>query len=150
MLYLLRRCAAVRLLAVNIELTERGLKALLAKLTRVEKAFQSPGALKRSLGRMLVAQTRRRLLEEKTSPDGIQWAPWDPGYAATRGAQHSLLMDSHAMLNSIRASVTKDGASVHSDVAYAARQNAARPFLGLSAENKAEMVEFVNEWMAKI
>lgn len=135
---------------MNIELTERGLGDMLAKLTRIETALQSPGTLKRSLGRMLVEQTRQRLLTEKTSPEGIAWAPWSPDYAATRSGDQSLLIDSHDLLDSIRATVNKDGASITSDVPYSARQNYSRPFLGVSDANATQIVDFVNGWMARI
>lgn len=127
-----------------------GLEAMLGTLTRIEKAWNSPGALKRQLGRILVAQTQKRITDEKAAPDGTPWEPWSPEYAKTRTGANSLLRDSDALLNSIRASVTKAGVSVDSDVPYAARQNTTRPFFGLSDENAEEIANFVNGWMAKI
>lgn len=127
-----------------------GMRQLLDRLTRIEKEFNSPGALKRTLGRTLVAQTKMRIEHEKAAPDGTRWKPWAPSYAATRGPQHSLLMDSRAMLQSIRASVTKDGVSVTSDRVYSGVQNEVRPFLGISDKNEEEILQFVNDWMAKL
>lgn len=135
---------------MNIELRMRGMQAMLNRLTRVEKEYRSPGALKAQLGRILVRQTKHRIEEEKAAPDGTAWRPWSREYAATRGPGDSLLVHSRRLLNSLRASVTKDGASVHSDREYAARQNFHRPFLGLSGDNRTEVKDFVEEWFAKI
>lgn len=135
---------------MNIELSVRGLKALLDRITRIERGLRSPGTLKRVLGRKLVEQTKHRIEVEKQSPDGVAWRPWSPEYAATRGPQHSLLISSRRLLNSIRASVTKDGVAVTSDTDYAARQNAERPFLGVSADNREEIRDLVAEWADKL
>ena len=74
---------------MNIELRMRGMQAMLNRLTRVEKEYRSPGALKAQLGRILVRQTKHRIEEEKAAPDGTAWRPWSREYAATRGPSWS-------------------------------------------------------------
>lgn len=123
---------------------------MLARITRIERQLQSPGTLKRQVGQLLTRQTRRRLLEEKRSPDGKPWEPWTDKYAASRKPQHSLLIDSREMLNSIKSTVRgEDIVAVTSDTPYAAKQNRARPFLGVSPDNREEIDELVQSWLER-
>jgi phage virion morphogenesis protein len=127
----------------------QGLERMLARITRIERALRAPGQLKRAIGRKLVEQTRRRIQVEKTDPDGNPWEKWSTDYAATRGAAHSLLIDSGDLLKSIKASVTKDGVSVTSDRDYALAVHAERPFLGVSDSNSDEISELMHDWMKR-
>lgn len=131
------------------------MRDMIERVTRIERALSSPGTLKRSIGRTLVQQTRRRLLTEKTAPDGTPWAPWSPTYAITRGGKHSLLIDSGAMLNSIKATVRGASGSVafvsiDSDLDYSAVNQKTRPFLGMSDENESEIQDIVGDWMERL
>lgn len=123
-----------------------GLKKLLDRISMIERRLRASGTLKRQLGRLLVAQTKRRLTDEKTSPEGEPWEPWSETYAATRGAGHSLLIDTGTMLNSIKARVTKEGSAVSTDVPYGSVHQKHRPFLGVSSQNSDEIEEMVYEW----
>lgn len=123
-----------------------GLQQMLKRITEIERKLRASGTLKRMLGRLLVDQTKRRIESEKSSPDGDPWKLWEPSYAETRGAGHSLLIDTRALLNSLKASVTKDGASVSSDREYALAVQDKRPFLGLSASNEDEIQDLITTW----
>lgn len=135
---------------MKLTFQERGLKDVVARLHRVEVAFNSLGALKASLGRMLKRQTQDRIQFEKHDPAGQPWAAWSPSYAATRGPGDSLLMSSRRLLNGIKASVTQKGVAITSDQDYALAVNAARPFIGISDANNHEIEDFVNGWLAKL
>jgi hypothetical protein len=135
---------------VNISLTQKGMDTLLKRIGKIERALKSPGVVKRDLGRLLVAQTKRRIQTEKTSPDGRPWMKWSPSYAATRGAGHSLLMDTHELFESIKARVRVDGVSINSDRTYAAFVNRTRTFLGVSRSNSKEFGTLVQKWMSRL
>ncbi len=107
--------------------------------------------VKRAIGDLLVKQTRHRIEVEKTAPDGRAWARWTPSYASTRSAGHSLLIDTGALLNSIKASVTKKaGVSITSDRDYSGVVNARREFLGISKANSSELSALVQKWMGQL
>jgi len=103
--------------------------------------------LMEGLSELMVEQTKNRLYYTKTAPDGTPWAPWSERYARTRQGNHSLLIDSSRLLNTIYATNTKTTAAAHSNVVYAnthQRGNPnknipARPFLGTSPEDLNEL-----------
>lgn len=111
------------------------------------RKFHDPYELTSSIGQLLEAQTKRRIQDEKTAPNGEAWKAWTPEYAATRGPQHSLLIDTQALLDSIAGSATKKTARVGTNMVYAPFVQKTRPFLGMSRENKAELLEMLVDWM---
>lgn len=122
------------------------------------------------LGRMIQLQTRRRLHSEKRSPAG---APWQPNKAGT-----SLMVKTGALANSIDYHAGSDQVIVGSGLVYARihqtggtivpkdakrlvfkvgnslvfamRVNIpARPYLGVSAENAASILETTAEFIKR-
>lgn len=95
------------------------------------------------------SQTRRRLELEKTGPDGGAWAPWSEAYADSRHSGHSLLIDTQGMLDSIESGSSGLEAKVGVYVNHAGflqfgtDKMPARPYLGLSADNRAEIEQLV-------
>ena len=110
---------------------DRKLNAVLDTLAR-----QPSPDLVRAIGEEVVQQTRDRIEDEKRAPDGTPWQPWAPAYAATRGAQHSLLIDTEDLLSSIKTIQRGNAVQVGSALVYARRQDTARPFIGLSDQNE--------------
>lgn len=102
-----------------------------------------------ALAAVLEAQTRRRILTEKTAPDGSKWPAWSTPYAATRGGGDSLLVDSHDLEKSIKGTSEGAIATVLADTVYAAIQNfggrgiPARTYLGISTENETELTDTI-------
>ncbi len=105
-------------------------------------------------GELMVTQTKTRIADEKTDPDGAAWAPWSDAYAVTRSAHHSLLVGvgNPGLLESIANYSTGDAAVVGTNLIYGRRHQfgdedgegiPARPYLGLSGENRAEIEEMV-------
>lgn len=104
-------------------------------------------------------QTKLRIADEKTSPDGEPWAPWSARYAGTRNAKnsrrHSLLVGEGDLRDSIQSFTRGFGsgseAVVGSPLIYAAthqfgdasRNIPARPYLGISADNHQKIEELV-------
>lgn len=109
------------------------------------------------VGALVESQTRRRLSEEKTAPDGEPWALRSPGYAQSLRPGTSILIRSGGLLDSLAYEARGNEVSVGSDLIYAAIHQhggtadmapgpaaiPARPFLGLSDENERELLEFL-------
>ncbi|WP_051284327.1 phage virion morphogenesis protein [Desulforegula conservatrix] len=112
-------------------------------------------------------QTRRRIENEKTGPDGSKWPDWSPAtvklYAKLGKAGHMLHQEGK-LLDSIRAkAISDEQAEVSANRVYAAIQQVgglagrghkvripARPYLGISAENAADIDAVVSGLAAKI
>lgn len=98
----------------------------------------------RGIAKGLVHQTRVRIYFEKTDPEGRKWRPWSIAYAKTRRAQHSLLVDTHDMVDGLQTKSTGNTATVFSRAPYAGAQQAGvvdppRAFLGLSDANARDL-----------
>jgi phage virion morphogenesis protein len=108
-------------------------------------------ALMFEVGQLVEDQTRRRIIDEKVSPDGTRWAPWSRRYAATRGNEHSLLVGegNPGLLESITNHTADETAKVGSNLVYAATHQMgrggipARPYLGVSDANRLEIEDLV-------
>ncbi|MBU2713731.1 phage virion morphogenesis protein [Zooshikella sp. WH53] len=61
-----------------------------------------------TLGATVESQTRRRIEEEQTAPDGSPWPTWSSGYAATRHGNQSLLQNEGHLVDSLHSSVWGD------------------------------------------
>lgn len=112
-------------------------------------------ALNRAMAAEVESQVRRRIEDERTSPEGNPWADWSPGYAATRHGGHRLLQNEGDLLDSINALATADRAEVGTNLVYgavhqfgfAAKNIPARPYLGLSSENAEDVMDVVETWV---
>ncbi len=102
---------------------------------------------------VIESQTRRRISDEKTDPDGKAWADWSPAYAKTRHGGHSLLQNTGSLLDDIFHDKQGGNWVVGSSLIYAAIQDQggdeaaghadipARRFVGLSVDNTEELDE---------
>lgn len=72
-----------------------------------------------ALGGIVESQTRRRIADEKTSPDGSPWVEWSSAYAKTRHGNQSLLQGDGDLLDSIQYVVQRNQVRVGSPLAYA-------------------------------
>ena len=103
------------------------------------------------VGAIVAAQTKIRIREEKTSPDGLNWAPWSPRYAATRRANHALLENEGHLHDSITHNVIGDEVEIGSNRVYAGVHQygysdiPARPYLGVSTANERDIIPVVEE-----
>ncbi len=142
-------------MALRVDLRE--LDALAQRIEALA-AVDTPGLLD-AVGTEVESQTRRRIAEERQAPEGTPWAAWSPRYAATRHGGHSLLQAEGGLLDSIQYSVAGDTVEVGSNLIYAAihqfggaevgkPQLPARPYLGLSPDNLADLGRLVDEWAA--
>lgn len=123
---------------------------------RIEKlAKPDLGELSLLLAAEGESQTRRRISQEKSSPDGTAWDAWSSAYEQTRHSGHSLLENEGDLVDSIISGVDGIDAIWGSNLVYAAAQNfgyeknglPAREFLGLSEENRQYMAEIIDDWL---
>ena len=119
------------------------------------------GDLLEGLAAEVESQTRRRLSDEKTAPDGTPWAAWTDDYAATRNGGQSLLESSGALIDSIESVVSDDSVETGSNLIYAAIQNLggtedmpagpagipARHYLGFSGDNLIDINNVVDDFI---
>lgn len=125
-----------------------------------------------AIGALVEDQTRHRIDSEKKGPDGTPWPKWSSGYAATRHGGQSLLIGAGHFLASVQNYTVGNVAQVGSNLVYAGLPQfggtirpkngkslvfnlgktkvfaksvtiPARPYLGLSDENRREIEDFV-------
>ena len=109
-----------------------------------------------AIGAEVESQTRRRISEEKASPDGTPWQPWSEAYGETRHGGHSLLEGEGDLLDSIQYVVEGDRVEIGSNLIYAAIHQhggdevgipiPARIYLGLSPENEEDLLAILDDW----
>jgi phage virion morphogenesis protein len=150
-----------------VTLTTEGMEAALDGLQRLA-GFDAAQVLD-EVGAIVEDSTKVRIADEKTAPDGTPWADWSADYAATRRAQHSLLVASGnpGLLESIQRYASPTEVEIGSNMIYAAvhqfgaAQGAfgntsrgspipfgdipARPYLGLSDDDRQEIEAFVSD-----
>jgi len=144
-------------LSLRVDLS--GVERLVKRLEQLR--HMGTRGLMDAVGAEVESQTRRRIAEEKESPQGDPWPAWSQDYAATRHGGHSLLQGEGHLLDSITYAVgiSGDYAEVGSNLVYAAihqfggqagRNRAVtipdRPYLGLSEDNLRDLAGLVDDW----
>lgn len=156
-------------MSVSLQITETGLAEALLLIEGIEHALTDE--LMEGIARLVQEQTRRRIEQEKTTPEGAAWkANW-------KGS--SILYESGALSRSIDYDVSSDSAEVGSGLVYArihqeggvivpksAKALAfqmgnrfvqvqsvtipARTYLGLSASNQRDVIEAAEDWLGRL
>lgn len=146
--------------AITIESAE--LSALQLRVRKLAAGLGDVEPLLESLGAEIESQSRRRISEEKRAPDGEPWQPWSDAYKRTRHRGQSLLEGEGHLVDSIRSAVSGDLLETGSPLVYAAIQQLggtadmargpagipARPWLGISAENAADLDAVIDAWLS--
>ncbi|MBS9777629.1 MAG: phage virion morphogenesis protein [Gammaproteobacteria bacterium] len=105
-----------------------------------------------SIGAVLVASTQERIATGKKSPAGMPWPALNPVYARIKAKKYpgiGMLQREDYLLDSITSRVHRDYLLVGSNKEYAARMQfggdgvAARPYLGLSRDDKKAVLDLV-------
>ena len=107
---------------MSIHVNVTGLDEL-ARIKRHIEALNNKGSQERLLnliGVEVESQTRRRISEEKTAPDGSAWDAWSERYAKKKSGNNSLLDASGQLLKSITYQIKGNQLHVGSNVPYAA------------------------------
>lgn len=156
-------------MSVAVEIQERGLKQATQAMERL--AGWDQFELADTIGRLIQLQTRRRLQTEKTSPEGEPWKETrrsNPTLYNT-GRLHDSI-DYRSDLNSVQVGSPLIYAAIHQfggvikpkngkALAFQAGGEAvfakqvtipARPYLGVSADNAAEIETVITEFMESI
>ena len=132
----------------------RGLEALQQRINKLAKGDRKK--LLDVIGATVESQTRRRIQEEKESPEGDAWPAWSDNYAARRPEGASLLMSTDHLLDSITfLKEDKNSVAVGSNIIYAAthqfgdedRNIPARPYLGVSDDNEKDLIRDVDDYL---
>lgn len=141
-------------MSVEIHTDFRELERVQARFAQLASKVRNPQDLLYTVASLTETQTKRRISDEKTAPDGRAWQEWSPDYARTRKGKHSLLVDSQALLDDIQSTVEGGEAVTFATMAYAgAHQDSqrswlpSRPFLGISASNADEIIDVVEAWV---
>ena len=95
------------------------------------------------VGASLESQSRERLIETKTDPEGERWDDWSEAYSARRPAKGGILDLNGDLIDSIAFETTQDAIIVGSNLVYALthqdgdedRKIPRRSYLGVSAQN---------------
>lgn len=147
---------------VRLTIEHSGLEAAAARLNALGgREFRHD--LLEIAGATAEGGARRRIGEEKMSPEGVPWAAWSERYAATRRAGKSLLQSDGGLLDSLAHEVDPSGshAAIGSNLVYAAIHQfgdeeasgeggiPARPYLGLSAQDDQDLLDAVDEFIAR-
>lgn len=109
-----------------------------------------------NVGALVESQTRRRIQEQKKGPDGTAWRQWSPAYAARRRGGHSLLQGEGHLMDSIQYLRSGTTVEVGTNLVYGAVHQhghkgiPARPYLGLSSDDEAELVELIDDFVDRL
>lgn len=107
-------------MAVSVEVHTQGPElAAYQRLLDTLGRSDHKAELLESIGAVVESQTRRRISDEKTAPDGSAWTPWSAAYQKTRHGNQSLLQGEGALLDSIEYQVQRNSVRVGSALAYA-------------------------------
>ena len=134
---------------VSIEVESAGLRRLEAALAAVYDP-RTRTMLLESVAAEIESQTHRRIRAGGPAPDGEPWEEWSDDYALTRHGGHGLLFGEGDLDDTIQALVRGDEAEVGTNLVYGSIHQfggaevgrpglPARPYLGLSAEDEADL-----------
>lgn len=131
-------------------------RALVAALQRLQQRVGDLRPVYRDIGEQIQNQTKQRF-RDQVDPDGIPWAdyaPLDDEYQARKekNADKILVLNGY-LANGIHYQATEEQVEIGSDKKYAATHQygreadgiPARPFLGLSDEDKAEVLDIIEQ-----
>lgn len=152
----LRGCGPVMSVAFDVRVE---LDARLASFPEAVRAGL-PGLLD-AVGAEVESQTKRRIADEKTAPDGTPWKSWSDAYKATRHGGHSLLRAEDHLMTGIQYIVEDEEVFVGSKHPGAAHlffgskpewpwNLPPRQALGLSPENLADLDAEIGDWLEEL
>jgi phage virion morphogenesis protein len=136
---------------LTIEVNDR---PVLAALERLFARMEDPAPALRDIGETLLNSHRRRF-EEGIAPDGTPWVPLSPAYQRRKKKNQDkiLVLDGH--LEMLNYDVKPDGLELGTNRIYGAthqfgapeRNIPARSFLGLSDDDRTDVLEILREYL---
>lgn len=142
----------------GLHLTEQRLAAIRAGLVDLQPLFEK-------LGDLAETQSKHRIEELKTGPDGVRWPEWSDRYQAavirSGNASHRQLDKTGDLLDSLTRFADRHGGGVSANLQYAHIHQfggkagmrpgpaaiPARPYLGFSDDNLAEIRAVCNDYL---
>lgn len=109
--------------------------------------------LMKAIGSLLEGSTRQRFAD-KQSPSGVQWAVLLPQTIKAKNGRANILVDSGDLVRSITFHAAGDSVVVGTDRPYGkyhqtgTQHMVARPFLGLSDDDKREITDLIHDYLA--
>ncbi len=148
-------------MSIGIVIEAPELKRLQDRLVLMSRTNFTP--MLDGVGAIVESQTRRRIQDEKTTPEGAPWKPWSEKYAASKhGASkghephpgelsssqgHTMLSLDGGLLDSVQFLVEGSGVEIGSNMIYANHQNSMRQFVGLGDGDGKEVVDIVEDFI---
>ena len=145
-----------------LEVRGEELTKLNARLGTFFARVKKPAEGMKVLASTLVSQTKGRILDERSSPEGVAWAGWSKKYAKTRHGNHKLLQAEGNLWKDLSPDHGDDFAQAYTSMIYGRIHQAgspatdkngrdqnipARPYLGLSPDNAAELESVFSAWV---
>ena len=133
---------------VNDTQIQADLQRLAAKLGDLRPFFAD-------VGETLLNSTRARF-RSQTAPDGAPWQALSPAYAARKRRNQGQILTLYGHLRgTLVKAADKDSLRIGTPLIYGATHQfgrdpiPARPFLGLSAEDRTDLLDALHEYLAK-
>lgn len=149
---------ADRGVAIAVTIEDDGIRDALTRLLGLTANLQP---VFDEIGSMLLASTEQRF-EDETGPDGKAWEPHSPATVLQRGAGAPILRDQGHLYQSLTYHASRLQAEVGTNRAYArihqlggeagrGRQVTipARPYLGISDEDRTEIGAILNDHLER-
>lgn len=125
------------------------LPLLQQNITQLKERLGDLTPLMDTIGGLLESSTRQRFYD-KTSPDGVRWADLMPSTQAKKG-NNNILVQSDDLKDGITHYANATSTTVGTPQIYGVYHQfgtsdmKARPFLGLSDEDKEDIYDLINE-----
>lgn len=139
-------------MTIDVTIDDAELKAELRKLA---DKINNLTPFFADVGETLLNSTRERF-RSMTDPDGTPWAPLSPAYQAQKPKNKNLILTLNGFLRgTLTKQATRDSLRIGSPLDYAAKHQfgsgriPARPFLGLSEEDRSDLLDALNEYLAE-
>jgi phage virion morphogenesis protein len=138
-----------------VEIKGEELTRLNKRLALFFKRISNPKDGMEVVASTLESQTKRRIKDEKESPEGEPWQDWSERYRKTRHAAQSLLVGEEHLFGDIASEADADKAEAFASLEYALthqmgdedRNIPERPYLGVSTENAREIEQVFADWV---
>jgi phage gpG-like protein len=111
----------------------------------------STASLRQQIARTSKDAVERRIETGKHDLNMLRWAPWSPRYAATRGTQHSLLVDTGDLLHSMEIKdAGLDETQMGTNIPYAEKNNNERTYMGLDKKDEGLVDRQIAAWIERV
>ena len=150
-------------MSLALRIDDAAVGRLADRIAQLGRDLGERGSLMSAIAFEAENQTRRRVTDEKSAPDGTPWPAWSDNYAATRGGGHSLLDGGGDLVDSITSESGDDWAEWGSNLPYFAIHDQGgtsdmapgpaavpqRQMLGLSESNEGDIQMIVDDWIER-